>query len=288
MTYSDVEFVRSYVDTGRYPLTDPGSGAWRAAITGIGNELARDGCSVLASFVRPAHVGSLQREGQAAAPQAFYGVETVNVYNADLAIPLPDGHPGRHLMLRGNAFVARDRIEPQAIIAQLYHNHLFQYFVAACFGLPKLHELEDPLSALVLNVIRPGREHPWHFDTNEFTVSLLTQQADAGGIFEYCPHIRSAECENLDSVSAVLEGHGEHLIHRLTLRTGDLQLFKGRYTLHRVSPVEGGTDRHTAIFAYSQRTGVVGSLSRTWQLFGRACPEHLATERRVRGDRLLD
>ena len=61
------------------------------------------------------------------------------------------------------------------------------------------------------------------------------------------------------------------------LRPGDLQLFKGRYSLHRVSTVHGRpTARHTAIFAYSERPGVVGSVARTRQLFGRVLPEHLA------------
>ena len=82
-------------------------------------------------------------------------------------------------------------------------------------------------------------EHPWHFDTNEFTVSMLTQAAEGGGVFEYCPNIRSAAAENFDDVRAVLAGRGEHLVRRLTLRPGDLQLFQGRYSLHRVSTVRG-------------------------------------------------
>jgi hypothetical protein len=131
--------------------------------------------------------------------------------------------------------------------------------------------------------------HPWHFDTNEFTVSLLTQEASAGGIFEYCPNIRSAQSEHFDDVRAVLTGNGERLVRRLTLRPGDLQLFRGRYSLHRVSAVQGGTARHTVIFAYSERAGVIGSVARTRQLFGRVLPEHLAAaDRAVRGDRLLD
>jgi hypothetical protein len=69
---------------------------------------------------------------------------------------------------------------------------------------------------------------------------------------------------------------------------GDLQLFKGRYALHRVSPVAGARDRHTAIFAYSEQPGVVGSVARTRQLFGRVLPQHLAAEKRVRVDQLLD
>jgi hypothetical protein len=75
----------------------------------------------------------------------------------------------------------------------------------------------------------------------------------------------------------------------LTLRPGDLQLFQGRYSLHRVSVVEGDTARHSAIFAYSQSPGVIGSVARTRQLFGRVLPEHLAAEgQAVRVDQLLD
>jgi hypothetical protein len=132
-------------------------------------------------------------------------------------------------------------------------------------------------------------EHPWHFDTNEFTVSMLTQEPQAGGVFEYCPNIRSAQAENFADVRAVLAGRGGHLIRRLSLRPGDLQLFKGRYSLHRVTSVHGATARHCAIFAYCERRGVVGSVARTRQLFGRVLPEHLAAEgHAVRVDQLLD
>lgn len=228
------------------------------------------------------------REGAAVAPAAYEEPETVNVYNIDLDTELPPDHPGRITMRRGNAFVARDQIDPSTVIAQLYSSPSFTRFLASCFELDRLHELADALSGLVLNVIKPGREHPWHFDTNEFTVSLLTQAPTDGGVFEYCPNIRTATDEHLDDVRAVLEGGGERLIRRLVLRPGDLQLFQGRYSLHRVSTVAGTTARHTAIFAYTERPGVIGSPARTRQLFGRVLPEHLAAAGRVRVDQLLD
>jgi hypothetical protein len=59
--------------------------------------------------------------------------------------------------------------------------------------------------------------------------------------------------------------------------------------LHRVSPVRGDRARHTAIFAYSERPSVLGSVARTSQLFGRVLPEHRTAERAaVRVDELLD
>jgi hypothetical protein len=280
--------VDRVIDTDRYPLSDPDGGGWRAIVTRIRCELADVGCSVLTGFIRPECFDELRRQGERAAPHAYYRTETVNVYNIDIDADLPPGHPGRVIMERGNAFVARDQIDASDIIHRLYTSDQFQRFVAACFELGELHELADPLAALVLNVIEPGKQHPWHFDTNEFTVSLLTRAPDDGGVFEYCPNIRTAQDERFDDVRAVLDGRGERFIHQLVLRPGDLQLFKGRYALHRVSTVHGHTARHTAIFAYSEKPGVIGSPARTRQLFGRVLPEHLAAAGRVRVDQLLD
>jgi hypothetical protein len=290
MTMSDAHGLEQAVNTDSYPLSDPSGDGWRAIVARTRQQLDEFGCSVLTDFIRPSLFSTLRRQGAKIAPLAYYDVETVNVYNIDVDADstLPADHPGRITMERGNAFVARDLIAESAIIHQLYTSELFQHFVASCFALPQLYELADPLSGLVLNVVKPGLVHPWHFDTNEFTVSLLTQEPEAGGIFEYCPNIRSAEAENLDDVRAVLAGRGERLIRQLVLRPGDLQLFKGRYALHRVSRVLGDTARHTAIFAYSERPGVIGSVARTRQLFGRVRPEHLVAEGRVRVDQLLD
>jgi hypothetical protein len=289
MSTSEATTLDELVDTDRYPLTDLDSAGGRAVLSRARNDLLADGCTVLRDFIRPSLQQTLREEGADIAPRAHFDVATVNVYNMAVGPDLPEDHPGRIAFERGNAFVPRDRIPARSLISRLYSDESFQRFIARCFELEELHELADPLSGLVLNVVEPGMEHPWHFDTNEFTVSMLTQEAQEGGVFEYCPNIRSAQEENFDGVRDVLRGRGGELTRRLPLRPGDLQLFKGRFSLHRVSPVRGELARHSAIFAYSERPGVVGSVSRTRQLFGRVLPEHLEAEgRAVRGDRLLD
>jgi hypothetical protein len=288
MSASAGRLIDEMVDNARYPLSDPTGAGWRDVVSRVRQDLQTAGCSVLPDFVRPALREVLQQECEEIAPRAYYDVETVNAYNTAPDPALPDGHPARITTERGNAFVARDRIPDEFIIHRLYTSPLFQDFVASCFALPRVHELADPLSGLCLNVIAPGRAHPWHFDTNEFTVSMVTRQPQAGGVFEYCPNIRSAGAENFDDVRAVLTGRGDHLIRRLALRPGYLQLFTGRYSLHRVTPVDG-TARHSAIFAYSECPGVIGTVARTRQLFGRVSAAHLAADgRAVRVDQLMD
>lgn len=281
--------LNEIVDTARFPLSAPGSAGWIDAVADARSGLDDEGCTVLRGFIRPDLIETLRAESEASAPHAYYRVERVNAYNIPLDTELPLDHPGRIVLERGNAFVPRDRIPVDALVHQLYTSTLFQRFVADCFGLAELHEFADPLAGLCLNVVAPGMSHPWHFDTNEFTVSMLTQPPTAGGVFEYCPNIRSPRVENIDDVRDVLTGSDDRLVRRLDLRPGDLQLFQGRFSLHRVSEVRGDQQRHSAIFAYTDRAGVIGTVERTRQLFGRVLPDHLAAAASaVRGDQLLD
>ena len=162
-------------------------------------------------------------------------------------------------------------------------------FIADCLEVEELHCYADPLAGLTANILDPGQQFTWHFDTNDFAVTVLVDEADEGGLFEYAPMIRTADDENFDGIQAILEG-SQQGVHTLDLRPGDLQIFRGRHSLHRVSRVPSGSKpRHAAIFAYTAEPGVIGRLERTIQLFGRALPEHEAAEReRVRADALID
>lgn len=48
----------------------------------------------------------------------------------------------------------------------------------------------------------------------------------------------------------------------------------GRYSLHRVTPVEGSKERHTVIFAYAKEPGFIGRPERALRIFGRIAPIH--------------
>jgi hypothetical protein len=279
--------IAEFVDIEVFPLLREGTAAWVKCVERIRHELAVVDCSVQSGFISPHRLADLGAEGRSVAPFAWSRIEAVNAYNTSCQ-DLPEWHPCWIPLERGNAFVARDQIPPNFLISQLFHNPPFKRFVAACFGMKRVFELADPLSGLCLNVLKAGREHPWHFDTNEFTVSLLTQKPKSGGVFEYCPNIRSPGDENFSTVRDVLEGRGGQLVQRVVLEAGDLLLFRGRYSLHRVTPVEGETERHSAILAYTKEPGVIGSPERTRQLFGRILPVHLAEAERRRADGLLD
>jgi hypothetical protein len=190
---------------------------------------------------------------------------------------------------RSSGFIPGDSWEPGCATDVLFRSTELARFIADCLEVPHLYCYADPLAGLTANILDPGQQFTWHFDTNDFAVTVLVDEADEGGLFQYVPLIRSADDENFAGVQAVLEGETTG-VRTLTLRPGDLQIFRGRYSLHRVTRVASSScPRHAAIFAYTQEPNVIGRLERTRQLFGRVLPEHEAAERkRVRSDALID
>ncbi len=281
--------LHGLVDLARYPLDDLDGEGGRQLIETCRRQLDDDGCVVLKGFVPEQALARLERETERLSPEAHYNQTETNPYNSDGDPGLPASHPKNRFDDRTNGFVAGDRIDDSTIIRQVYQSPRFQRFIAAVVGMEEIHEYADPLAGLVINVLREGCQHPWHYDTNEFIVTMMTRQSHGGGRFEYCPGIRSPEGENFDGVQRVLDGDRSQL-KSLALQPGDLQVFFGRYSLHRVTPVEGDKERHTVIFAYAKEPGFIGRPERAQRIFGRMAPIHekLLREGMQRSDNLAD
>lgn len=276
------------VDLDHYPLYDPNAAAYRGAVADARASLQREGCAVVAGFLRPSAMSHLQAEAASVLERAHVNDIVSNPYSTRPDPMLGPDHPINAMMERTNAFVPTESIPHEHLVRRLYHCTAFKRFVADCLDRPQIHEYADPFAALVLNLLRPGAQHPWHYDTNEFIVSTLIQPADDGGIFEYCPGIRRPGAENYDRVGRVIRDEDRSVVRQLRLVPGDLQLFMGRFSLHRVTRAAGHTPRITAIFAYAETPGLIGKAERTRQLFGRVAPEHLAAADRARTDGLTD
>ncbi len=281
--------LHGLIDLGRYPIDDLKSPTGRELIERCRRQLDEDGCVVLKNFVPEEALARLERETERLSPEAHYNQIETNPYNGAGAPELPASHPLNRFDDRTNGFVAGDRIDGDTIIRQVYAHPGFQHFIGAVVGMEQIHQYADPLADLVVNVLREGCQHPWHYDTNEFIVTLMTRQPHRGGRFEYAPGIRSPEGENFEEVEKVIDGDRSRL-KSLDLQPGDLQVFFGRYSLHRVTPVKGDKERHTVIFAYAKEPGFIGRPERAQRIFGRMAPIHekLLKDGMKRTDSLAD
>ncbi len=276
------------VDLERYPIHEPGRRPYQDLVENCRREIAARGCVSLPGFLTDAALAALRADNEEVSHRAFVSKCRTNVYFGVDDESLPAGHPKRIFMDRTSAFVPADEIDAGSVQRRLYDWPPFTAFVADCLGEAVLHKYADPVADTIVNVVGPGEAFPWHFDTNDFSVSILTQPADEGGLFEYAPNIRSPDDENYPGVARVLAGGREGVLS-LDLAPGDLQIFKGRNSLHRVTEVAGARPRFTTIFSYAREPGMIGRVERTRQLYGRVLPVHIQAEKAgERSDRLED
>lgn len=274
-----------YIDLDRYPIDRPGplrdavAATARAAIESVG-------CAVLKGFVRAEHLPAIVAECDRTAQFGHRNFNRTNPYFTADQPDLPESHPLRRFYERSNAFVPADHFGDDSILRAIYEWPTFSTFVQQILGVERLYNYADPLADVIVNLAEEGNGFPWHFDTNNYTVTLAIQNAEQGGDFEYSPYLRTPADENYQGVERVLDGD-QSLVRTLRLDPGDLQIFKGRYSLHRVTPLAGTRMRYVAIFSYAEEPGMVGQPERARQLYGRVLPIHIERAGR-RVDDLVD
>lgn len=279
----EVGLIDDIVDTERYPIDDPTSPQWRHVVEAVRRELDDDGCATLQGFLRPDAVAIAREQIAAVAQHAMIRRWEASVHasgDAESELGADDPRRVRYTNLLGH--VTRDQIPPDSVVTRLYVSPIFKKFVAACVGQERLFEYADPLAGLIATIIPPGGEKSWHYDTNEYVVTVMTQRSDRGGDFEYHPELRRPHDENLDGLRDALEGRRSPKVK--SLNEGDLQLFLGRYSLHRVTPVTGDRERHVAVLSYAQRPGVIAPLDRTRAVYGRVTEAHLIAAQLLSAD----
>ena len=274
-----------YIDLTRYPIDEVGSA--RNALIEESNLAIKDGgCVVLKGFVKQERVSELVAECDRVERHGHRNFTRTNPYFLNDREDLPLTHPLRRFYDRSNAFVPADNFGSDSILRAIFDWPAFSPFVKEVLGEEKFFPYADPLADVTVNLAEEGGGFPWHFDTNNYTVTLAIQNAEHGGDFEYSPMVRSLTDENYEVVEKVLDGD-KNLIKTLKLEPGDLQIFKGRYSLHRVAPLAGLRKRYVAIFSYVAEPGMVSSPQRAKELYGRVLPIHLERAG-LRADALID
>jgi len=274
------------VDHDRYPIEDLDNPIREEIIQEIRNSLERDGCALLKGFLSAHGLTSILNEALERRALAYFSNN--NQTNAYFSAPdqsLPESHPVNILMERSNGFITSNNFEAESICRQFYLWQPLSRFLAECLNKPKLHIYADPISNMIVNVCTPGTQFNWHFDTNEFTITMLLKPATSGGYFEYVPDIRTSRSENFEAVSEVLNGDRKK-VKRLNLQPGDLQFFLGRYSLHRVTRNTGNDDRLLIIMSFTEEPGVIGNKERVRQLYGKTTAAH--EQQKIRSDGLRD
>jgi hypothetical protein len=244
------------LDLARYPIDDLGCDAARALIDRCRAQIGATGLCLLPGFLPEARVQQAVAEADTAMARAFVKRRGIVAYDEDEIDPaLPGDDPVRTAHRHAMSVVAYDQIGGDSPIRALYEWQGFADFLAAVLEQP-VFRCADPLISLVITAMDEGEEQGWHFDDNDFVVSLLLRKPAEGGEFEHVPMMRSDGDPAYERARRVFAGDASE-VETAPLAPGTLALFRGRRSLHRVSPVRRRPSRLIALLSYDSHPGMV-------------------------------
>lgn len=232
-------------------------------------ELENAGVLLLQNFLNPSAVESIRLEGEQNRHLAYYTSSQHNVYLCPTDNTYPLDHPRNRLVSSSKGCITTDQIPSDSLLHELYNNATFKDFLCMVLSEDQLHEYADPLSSINQHYASDSQELGWHFDNSSFAITLLIQKPQSGGVFEYKKDVRDAEQNdmNFELVSQVLDGQTP--VEAIDINPGDLVLFRGRNSIHRVSPTVGETTRMLVVLAYNTEPGISLSESARQTFYGR-------------------
>jgi hypothetical protein len=245
-----VSQIADLVDLDRYPIHELDS----ELVTQCYLQLRDEGAVKLDGFLRQDAVDRMVGQANELAQLGHANDARHNAYFTDVDESLPEDDPRRILVRSAQRAVAMDLLPPDFGARRVYESEEVTRFCAAVLGEERLYRSDDPLDGCNMTVYEAGDELGWHFDQSEFSVTLMIQRAERGGDFEYAPMVRTPDDERPDSVRDVLLGRSD-LVKPLVSEPGSLGFFRGRYSLHRVPPVEGATPRMNSVLTYAREPG---------------------------------
>ncbi|WP_299843740.1 hypothetical protein [uncultured Roseovarius sp.] len=239
------------VDLDRYPIVDLDSGAGAQFLAECQQSMERQGWCNLDGFLRSDALIRLNGEANDLLPTADVLHVKRNIYQGAIDPSLPQDDPRRKEFTHIAVQLADDQIPAETGIKRLYHSDILTDFVRRVQKKAQLYRCADEFQALNVVALRPGSWHAWHYDTTECTVTLLLQAAEKGGEFTFLPNSRNDQNEDRAAVDRLLSGDMSQA-QTFSRGAGTFTLFRGGYSLHGVTKVEGAHPRISAILTYDE------------------------------------
>jgi hypothetical protein len=264
--------VESSLNLSEYPINQPGTEPYKKLVEHCRRQLLEDGACELPNFLSPVGLEKLISESVHLAKGAYFNAVVGNAYLSATDESVAPDHPRRMTEPTRLGVIAYDEYPADAVLRSIYEYPALMKFVGDVLELPSIHRYADPMGGLNLSVMVDGDYLRWHFDQTDFVTSIAVQTSDSGGEFEYVPMVRTPSDERYSEVKKVLLNDHPG-VKKIANRPGTLLLFKGRYSIHRVSEIKGSKPRLMALLAYDEKPGIQSTDHLRMMRYGRTGPK---------------
>jgi|TARA_B100001094_G_scaffold333304_1_gene410514 hypothetical protein len=255
--------LKSIVDFSLYPVDSS------EFIEKCKQSIETNGCIVLPNFLNEKVIDELIEESLQNQHKAFYCEQQHNVYITPKDKNLALDHPYNHQVTSSKGCITDDQVPDNSKLKLLYGSQLFRNFIAQTLNEQHLYEYADNLSSINIHYAAQSQELGWHFDNSSFAVTLLIQKSKKGGEFQYVRNFRDADTKDMNFSGVKKLLRGEIDFESLTMEPGTLVLFRGKNSIHRVTPVEGDLTRILAVLAYNSEPNISLSETSRMTFYGR-------------------
>jgi len=256
-----IDRLKDVVDLERYPVQDVNTQEFRTLLRETRSTYEKDGIVTLPNFIKQEAVDKSVAEVEKAKGSEWFTKSTHNVFLDAGDDTFAKDHIRNRELPTTVASLAYDRLDINGPLLTLYHSDSFCVFLAQVLGMHHFYRLADPLGAASINIFPPGTAHNWHFDESVFSVTIMIQKPEKGGLFRHTHPIREKgkESEELYEIIEDIVNKKNDIAATLKFEPGTLSIFSGSRCLHEVSKVEGATDRLVAVFCFATEKGTRNS-----------------------------
>lgn len=247
--------IEQIIDLESYPVDRPDLPRYRDLLARGRTALERSALFAMPQFLHAEAVPRMAAELERLLPQSTRYERPRNAYTlVETDNDWPREHPRNLMHPCSYNQVLNYQISNDSALRQVYYWQPLTDFLRILCGYDSFFRSDCPHLALSAKIAGPGDTDGWHYDSNDVVFSLLLQAPEAGGQFEYAPFIRSETEENYADVTRLCQDP-QRYARRPAMAPGDLTVFKGDLSMHRVTPVEGGRRRIVALFCYDRNPG---------------------------------
>ena len=270
------------VDTTAYPIDAVDSDAYRQLVEQCRSDMAAVGCVRLRGFVPAEAVATMAAELDPL--PTFNRCHVLSAWGDPPTDDMAADHIHRRRFPEDTNVLAGDQLQGSTL-RRLYDSDQLTSFLTDALAVPELHRFADPFQCLNVVKIADGGLHTWHYDLSDFVITMLLQKPQVGGEFEFAPFIRGPIIpdqvggrdgrvwdERYDDVEQLLAGNWPDT-HLLDLEPGDLVMFNGLRSMHRVRAVYGPVARMIAVLSYDTKPGQVSTDEINKRLYGPRCAQ---------------